>query len=234
VRCDILGKALGQKFVRLFIFAVFLMMLGALAIQLHLVVIAPQNLKAPPDWLTDYRLKALDLDAQSCSTALEKAGINGSLKPDEVRSNACRLEGTVMLSRLSKSHLKEEQTRCNIAARLFMWERNVVQPTAQKYFGQNVKEISHFGSYNCRTIRNSHAMSEHATANAIDISGVKLADGKFISIRKDWNSDGPEAQFLRELRDGICNYFNLTLSPDYNADHKDHFHVDMGWVRGCH
>jgi hypothetical protein len=77
-------------------------------------------------------------------------------------------------------------------------------------------------------------MSEHATANAIDISGVKLADGKFISIRKDWNSAGPEAAFLRELRDGICSYFNLTLSPEYNADHRDHFHVDMGRVRGCH
>jgi hypothetical protein len=234
VRCDKLGKALKSKSVKIFNLLVFMFMLATMALQLGIIKLSPQNLKDVPDLLTAYRLRSLDLDSRSCSVALDKAGLDGSLEPDDIRSNACRLEGTVMLSRLSKARMNPEQTRCNIAARLYMWERNAVQPAAQKYFGQSVKEITHFGSYNCRTIRNSHSMSEHATANAIDISGVKLADGKFISIRKDWNSAGPEAAFLRELRDGICSYFNLTLSPEYNADHRDHFHVDMGRVRGCH
>ncbi len=209
-------------------------MLATLAFQLRLIPVAPQNLKAAPDWLTNYRLGAFDLDAERCSKALAAAGLNGELEPDETHSNACHKEGTVLLRKLSKANTREEQTRCSIAARLYMWDRNVVQPLAQKYFGQSVKEITHFGSYNCRTIRGSHSMSEHATANAIDVSGVRLADGTTINIRKSWNKDGPESEFLHALRDGICSYFNLTLSPDYNADHADHFHVDMGRVKGCH
>ena len=77
-------------------------------------------------------------------------------------------------------------------------------------------------------------MSEHATANAFDISGLRLANGKLISVLASWNTGDKDSEFLHEIRNGFCDYFNLTLSPDYNADHADHFHVDMGWVRGCH
>ena len=46
------------------------------------------------------------------------------------------------------------------------------------------------------------------------------------------------AAFLREVRDGACDLFATVLSPDYNAAHADHFHLDqaargaIGW-RGC-
>ena len=33
--------------------------------------------------------------------------------------------------------------------------------------------------------------------------------------------------FLREVRDGACRLFPTTLSPDYNAAHADHLHLDM-------
>ena len=43
---------------------------------------------------------------------------------------------------------------------------------------------------------------------------------------------------LREVRDGACDLFATTLSPDYNAAHRDHLHLDQaargarGW-RAC-
>ena len=76
-------------------------------------------------------------------------------------------------------------------------------------------------------------MSEHAMANAFDISGLRLEDGRMISILKAWDGNGYDAEFLHDVRNGLCDYFNLTLSPDYNIDHADHFHVDMGRVRSC-
>lgn len=76
-------------------------------------------------------------------------------------------------------------------------------------------------------------MSEHATANAFDISGFRTASGKLITVKDDWRKTTKEGKFLHVARDGLCNWFNLTLSPDYNADHADHFHVDMGWWRSC-
>jgi len=79
----------------------------------------------------------------------------------------------------------------------------------------------------------SGRMSQHATANAFDIAGFELADGRRINLLSHWNGDGPEAAFLRQVRDGLCEWFNVTLSPDYNALHADHFHVDMGPFLSC-
>jgi hypothetical protein len=70
-------------------------------------------------------------------------------------------------------------------------------------------------------------------SKAIDIIAFTLADGRIISVLKDWNGS-PDAQaFLRKVRDGACNIFSVTLSPDYNAAHRDHFHVDLGLWQRC-
>jgi hypothetical protein len=103
-----------------------------------------------------------------------------------------------------------------------------------------VSAVDHFGSYSCRRIygRSEGAWSEHSTANAVDIAGFRLADGRRISILGNWKDGGAEARFLRAVRDGACDLFATVLSPDYNAAHRDHLHFDqaqrgeMGW-RGC-
>ena len=231
----------GSILVRLFIGAIFLIMVLAFAVNLRLITLPPQydpfappDLREGPSWFRSMKLKNLDLDPQACLQSIKQTGISTLLLPDRQRGPACYLENTLILDRLSLAKIKPEQTRCNIAARLYLWERHVVQPAAKKYFGQGVKEITHFGSYSCRIIRRSHNMSEHATANAFDISGFRMADGRLIGVLARFKAGGPEGKFLHDVRDGLCGYFNLTLSPDYNADHADHFHVDMGWVRGCH
>jgi hypothetical protein len=155
------------------------------------------------------------------------------MKPAQGIGTSCLREGTLDLARLSRARLEPEETRCNIGARLYMWEKHVVQPAARRLLGEPVGEILHFGSYSCRTIAGSSRMSEHATANAFDVSGFKLASGRTITLLKDWTGAGAQARFLREVRDGACDYFNMTLSPDFNADHRDHLHFDMGWFRGC-
>ncbi|TMJ11586.1 MAG: extensin family protein [Alphaproteobacteria bacterium] len=49
---------------------------------------------------------------------------------------------------------------------------------------------------------------------------------------------GPRPDRLRGVRDDACKLFSTTLSPDYNAAHCDHLHLDeaprgaLGW-RGC-
>ena len=232
---------LGSVLVRLFLACVFLIVMFALAVNLRLITLPPHydpftppDLREGPSWFRSLKLKNLDLDPQACLQSVKQTGIASTLLPNSGRGPACYLNSTLMLSHVSVARIKPEQTRCNVAARLYLWERHVVQPAAQKYFGQSVKEITHFGSYSCRTIARSDNMSEHATANAFDISGLRLANGKLISVLSGWKASGRDSEFLHEVRNGLCDYFNLTLSPDYNADHADHFHVDMGWVRGCH
>jgi hypothetical protein len=75
--------------------------------------------------------------------------------------------------------------------------------------------------------------SQHATANAIDIAGFVLRDGREVRLAQDWTGTGFEAAFLRAVRDGACRWFRGVLGPDYNAAHHDHFHFDMGPWRVC-
>lgn len=195
--------------------------------------LALPDLDAAPNLLTPFKLKRIDSSAENCRAAFARAGKTVAIEPARTDSALCIKEDTIKLAGLSTAKLNVEETRCAIAARLFMWEHNIVQPAARKYFNESVAEILHFGSYSCRTIRGSSAASEHATANAFDIAGFRLRSGKLIGVKQGWQGSQLPAEFLREVRDGACDYFNVVLSPDYNADHHNHLHVDMGWYRSC-
>lgn len=86
--------------------------------------------------------------------------------------------------------------------------------------------IEHLAAFSCRRTYGSadRPWSEHATANAIDISAFVLEDGRRISLIGDWNDagqgDGPRAgredktNFLHRARGGACQWFAIVLSPD--------------------
>lgn len=120
---------------------------------------------------------------------------------------------------------------CPLAATFAGWIRNAVIPAARLYLGTELARVDTFGSYSCRNIngRQSGNRSEHATANAVDVSGFVLADGRRITIKQDWDSADPGVQsFLAAIHGSACRRFKTVLSPDYNALHADHFHLDMG------
>lgn len=120
-------------------------------------------------------------------------------------------------------------TSCPVAAALALWERDVVQPAAGRHFGSRVTSIHHAGSYFCRRLygRAEGGYSEHSTANALDILGFTLADGRTISVLRQWPGESADAAFLHDVRDGACRLFATVLSPDYNAAHTDHLHLDQ-------
>ena len=195
----------------------------------------PLDLTAAPGLLTDLKLRMIDGDTAACVAAFKRAGLVVKPLPRQTASPGCTREGTVLVTRLSQAGIGAEEMRCDMAVRLYLLERHVIQPLARKHFAANVTRISHFGSYSCRTMRGgSWRMSEHSTANAFDLSGFKLSNGRHITLKKDWTAHADAAGFLREVRLGACGLFNMVLSPDYNAAHADHFHVDLGLFRGCH
>ena len=74
-------------------------------------------------------------------------------------------------------------------------------------------------------------MSEHAYANALDISVFAINKGGKVSVEEEWGSgffDRRNAQFLKSARAGGCKTFSTFLGPDYNAAHANHFHMDFG------
>jgi hypothetical protein len=113
--------------------------------------------------------------------------------------------------------------------------------------GQRVAGIDHLGSYACRNVNRgegappnapARARSRHATANALDISAFTLADGQRITVLKDWPAKTPphrSAQGNAAARGPRRRLQILqgVLGPDYNAVHKDHFHLETGGYSMC-
>lgn len=203
----------------------------------------PLDLSDPVGMFTGAKLVGLTDDAPKCGALLRRAGVRfTALAP--VRAGQCGFADGVRFASGGARRIGFAPaglgTSCAVAAGLALWEWNVVQPAAARHFGSAVTSIDHFGSYNCRRIygRGTGAFSEHATADAVDIAGFRLADGTRVSVLGDWEAKGPKAAFLRDVRDGACDLFSTVLSPDYNAAHRDHFHLDqaergvMGW-RAC-
>ena len=205
----------------------------------------PLSLADPIGDYTGRKLAALNSDPARCEALLGAIGSGDRVVGARRGSDAaCGYDLGIELRPAGPAALRFAPaglvTACPVAAALVVWERDVVQPAAERLFGERVARVDHFGSYSCRRLygRTEGAYSEHATANAIDIAGFRLASGRRISVLGDWSGGGKNAAFLREVRSGACDLFATVLSPDYNAAHADHLHFDqavrgaMGW-RGC-
>lgn len=82
---------------------------------------------------------------------------------------------------------------CRMAAALHTWVSSVVQPAAIETFGNPVTRLNGTSAYVCRP-RNGvpgEKLSEHAFANAVDVSGFGWADGREITVLAGW---GPTAR----------------------------------------
>ncbi len=158
----------------------------------------------------------------------------------------CHIANPVRLSGRSPAWNRPGVLSCEMARRLVEFEDEVVQPLAQRYFGQGVRRLNHYGTYDCRTRRNAASvaaarmgtsrggrLSEHAMGRAIDVAGFQLDDGTEISVRRDWWSGGSRGQFLRALARASCDRFSVVLTPNHDRLHRDHIHLDIGPYTLC-
>jgi hypothetical protein len=88
-------------------------------------------------------------------------------------------------------------------------------------------------SYLCRPVNNAEGgnISEHGFADALDVIGFALEDGRTVTVESGWSDAlSEDGRLLRFAHDAACSVFTTTLGPEANALHRDHFHVDLG----CH
>ena len=118
---------------------------------------------------------------------------------------------------------------CQMLEGLALWGEGI-QKDAQKHLSTNLAEVNVISTYACRNRYNdpNQRISQHAFANAIDISGFKMKSGESISLLKTWDEDNNQSAFLKAVHKTACNIFSTVLGPESNAAHKDHFHFDMG------
>lgn len=198
---------------------------------------SPISLEKSPGLFVDFKLSSLRFDAPLCHSVLKDPYIDATPIPDRPIKDGCGWVNAVRFTRASEAEIGVQNLTCETATALTLWVKHEVQPLAQEMFGQKVIRLGDMGTYDCRNIVGNPfwkgVRSQHATANAIDISGFTLADGRSISVLRDWKGDDKESRFLKEVHRRACKYFRVALGPNFNASHANHFHFDRGLMWTC-
>ena len=229
---------------------------------------APLDVRAEPaPVVTRLKLAQLVRDRAFCEAALGTSELKVQ-RVAHLQSRGCALTDVVHVSPENRVFGNGFHATCPLSVGLALFMRHVVQPAARQHLGSEIGSVQHLGTFSCRPVRNGKKlpeaddrviMSEHAAANAIDITGFRTRDGLLVSVGRHWKKEGgmrsastatpqlasaasgsvsppddeASARFLREVRDGACRIFHAVLGPDYNALHRTHFHFDMGRYRQC-
>lgn len=190
----------------------------------------PVFLSQPIDSSTRGRLAYATRTPDDCAQWMAAQGIEFRPVADQTQGEYCVVTGAGTLrdnagqpdARLSPAR---PMMACPLAAALAIWRRQSVDPAAREMLGSPVRQIDHLGVYACRTVGGGDRPSGHARAQAIDIAGFRLADGRRVTVERDW-MDPAKAAFLRRVRADACALFGTVLSPDYNAAHANHLHLE--------
>jgi hypothetical protein len=135
-----------------------------------------------------------------------------------------RLEAIVLPDKRRVAVTPPATLRCAMASEVADWVRSDIAPMTQK-LGSEITSLDNFDSFECRG-RNrvkGAPLSEHGKANALDVRGFKLANGRDIGL-----ADRSEPRSLREdVLHSVCTRFMTVLGPDSDWYHEDHIHLDL-------
>jgi hypothetical protein len=119
--------------------------------------------------------------------------------------------------------------RCGMAEAVSEFVRSGLAPIVAG-LGAPLAAVVAYNSYECRTRNRERGakVSEHGRANALDISALKLADGRLVALA------GPTVpQAVRQsVRVAACRYFTTVLGPGVDGYHTAHVHLDRIARRG--
>jgi hypothetical protein len=135
-----------------------------------------------------------------------------------------RLEAVVLPDKRRVSLKPAATLRCTMASAIADWIRADIAPIAVS-LGSVIRDLDSFDSYECRGfngIAGAH-LSEHGHANALDVGGFRLADGRSIGLT--------DRNVPRELRETVlhsaCARFMTVLGPGSDGYHEEHIHLDL-------
>ena len=168
-------------------------------------------------------------NVRQCMASLKTKSVRFSGLPDKSFNGGCRTIDTIKLMDFGTPTTNLGAMTCPLADNFTDWARYAVGPAAKLYLKSEVVRIETMGTFNCRNINGGQSgkLSQHAFANAVDVSAFVLRDGRRISVLDGWRGSGEEQAFLRRLHQSACKRFGTVLGPDYNGAHANHFHFDM-------
>lgn len=144
-------------------------------------------------------------------------------------TDVVKLEAIILKDKSQVAVTPPAILRCGMAEALAHWVRDDVT-AAVAGLGAAVRSLDNYASFDCRG-RNRVAgakISEHGIANAIDIRGVALSNGKFAGL-----TDRTLSKDFREtVKRSVCARFTTVLGPGSDGHHETHIHMDLAERRG--
>jgi hypothetical protein len=201
---------------------------GLLAVPPNAIPWEPPKLDAKPGLFAHLQMQRLLHDRQACLGVLDRAnGLSYTAVADEASGDGCGFTNVVRDTRMPIAFDTMPVATCALSAALYWWQRDL-QAIAAHQLHTSIKRIDQEGVYACRNVDSASIgpRSEHATANAIDIEAFETADGRRITVARDWGQPTDAGRFLRAAHDSACTMFGEVLGPDYDKLHAAHFHLD--------
>lgn len=194
------------------------------------------RLTAPASLAPQDRLTLAMRDPGQCQTILREEGVAFTPARDQTDGEFCIVTNAVLLGATPvRTSPARTMISCPLAAGFLLWSRHSVEPAARELLGAGLAQVDHYGVYACRRVNNASQgrPSAHARAEAIDVAAFRLSDGRRVNVEADWPRHSAQAAFLRRVRDDACKVFGSVLSPDYNALHHNHLHLEAGGRGPC-
>jgi len=165
------------------------------------------------------------LDGRAVGKIMAPLAENGCGTQSPFRITAIRTpDRTIKLSSAIK-------VNCSMATALVEWV-SALDRQVEAASKSTLSKINVGTSYTCRRRNNQESgkISEHGFANALDLTGFELGNGKTVALPSAWNTEGVAQELIKSAHKLACTHFTTVLGPQANALHQDHLHLDMG----CH
>jgi len=191
------GEAFGHPMIRALTFGVVMATLAALPLAGH-----AQDAAAPPE-PEEPNLPGgkptvawSDAEVAAAKAACTKilAGVSLDYEPlPPIKEGICGAAAPILVRSIGADPAVEisppATMRCGLAVALDGWLKERVQPQAKAVLGATVIRVRNAASYSCRNRYGgaNTRISEHALANALDISEFVLASGERITVLESWH-----------------------------------------------
>ncbi|MDQ0325234.1 hypothetical protein J2R99_001083 [Rhodopseudomonas julia] len=170
-------------------------------------------------------------DFRQCVWRLRALGVAFDEEPAISDGGACEIAHPIEVEELAPGvGISPPVTlNCAVTEALATWLKEVVKPAAEELLdGAELRGVTQASGYVCRTRYNRPGakISEHALANAIDVSAITFKSRSPVAVKKREDADAAASRFQKRIREGACKYFTTVLGPGANAAHATHFHFD--------
>lgn len=180
------------------------------------------------------------LDRDACEAELGKRSIAFTRAEDTAGVRApIRLGGSLhgvsvhsMLPPAMRPKARAELIDCRLALALDDFAATLVP--------RGIVEVSHFSAYRSKseggcTVK--YPGEQHCAALAVDVASFTKKDGTKLVVERDFhgkigtltcvNGEPPKNELWEIACNAAGKQFQVVLTPNWNAEHKNHFHLEL-------